>query len=178
VAIAALVVLTRSHGHVTRSVGDEPGCPLSGRFPATVTPDRVDAAIVCLLNRRRAEQGLPVLREQAQLDVAAERQAADIVRRRFWSHVNPDGRSAKDRILATGYGPSLVVGENLAWGQNSEATPVEIVKRWMQSAGHRANILEPRYREIGIGVMMGAPRPGVGNAAVYATTFGAGPVSR
>jgi uncharacterized protein YkwD len=65
------------------------------------------------------------------------------------------------------------VGENIAWGSQELATPRSIVNGWMHSPGHRANILNRRFREIGIGVSRGAPEPGFDRAATYATDFGA-----
>jgi uncharacterized protein YkwD len=90
---------------------------------------------------------------------------------------SPDGRTPAQRIAVAGYPPSRATGENLAWGTETEATPVRIVDGWMHSPGHRVNILRPTYTEIGIGVTRGAPRPHVhGRAAIYATTFGEGPL--
>jgi uncharacterized protein YkwD len=65
------------------------------------------------------------------------------------------------------------VGENIAWGSYDYSTPRSIVHSWMQSPGHRANILNGRFREIGIGLTMGAPVRGMDRAATYATDFGA-----
>ena len=68
------------------------------------------------------------------------------------------------------------MGENLAWGETDESPPAAIVALWMKSPGHRANILEPGYREIGIGMAYEAPeaQPVPKQAAIYTTTFGAG----
>ena len=81
-----------------------------------------------------------------------------------------------DRLLSTGYlgkVRSWLVGENLAWGTERLATPRETVVAWMNSPGHRANILKRRFREIGIGVVFHTPS-GSRNpvAATYTTTFG------
>ena len=69
-------------------------------------------------------------------------------------------------------GQGWTLGENLAWGSYQLATPKSIVRSWMNSPGHRANILNGRFREIGIGVVDGAPVPGTSHAATYATSFG------
>ena len=68
---------------------------------------------------------------------------------------------------------SWTVGENLAWGSGTRSTPREIVNAWMKSPGHRANILQRRFREIGIGVVFEAPHGSSSTAATYTTTFGA-----
>ena len=65
------------------------------------------------------------------------------------------------------------VGENIAWGSLDWATPRAIMRSWMNSPPHRANILNRSFRDIGIGVARGAPVSGVSNAATYVTDFGA-----
>ena len=68
---------------------------------------------------------------------------------------------------------SWLVGENLAWGTHSRSTPQQAVTNWMDSPGHRANILKRRFREIGIGVVFHAPTGRTDRvAATYTTTFG------
>jgi hypothetical protein len=99
-----------------------------------------------------------------------------MVDQRFFDHVSPDGSTMLQRIKAAGWvaAPgSWTVGENIAWGSGSLATPVSIVDGWMHSAGHRANILNGSFAEIGIGIAAGAPRSGIsGEAATYVTDFG------
>ena len=109
------------------------------------------------------------------LQRAAELHSLDMATRDFFDHVNPDGVHSDARIVRQGY-PALLVGENLAWGEMVKSTPAAIVSMWMNSPGHRANVLEPQYREIGIGLAYDAPeRQRVPRqAAIYTTTFGAG----
>jgi uncharacterized protein YkwD len=163
-------------GQQATTLPDDARCPGSGQVPAAdVAATR--QIVVCLLNAQRRVHGLAPLREQAQLEVAAQRQSDDIARRHFFAHVNPDGITPAERIAAAGYPRSPAVGENLAWGNLTEATPVRIVVGWMHSPGHRANILHGQYSEIGVGVTPGAPREGIaGGPEVYATTFGSGPL--
>jgi uncharacterized protein YkwD len=161
----------------TAAVRDDPACPHSGDLPSATASEAARGEILCLLNLERTRFSLPALHEERHLDVAAQVQSDDIARRHFWAHVNPDGRTPAQRIASAGYPPSRATGENLAWGTESEATPVRIVIGWMHSPGHRQNILHPTYTQIGIGVTRGAPQPNVrGRAAIYATTFGGGPL--
>ena len=77
-----------------------------------------------------------------------------MVANRYFDHQSRDGRDVVDRIRATGYIPSdrrWTVGENLAWGTGTLATPRNIVAAWMNSQGHRENILRAEFREIGFG---------------------------
>jgi hypothetical protein len=80
-----------------------------------------------------------------------------------------------DRIKRTGYirdDRPWRVGENLAWGTGALATPGAIVRAWMNSPGHRENILNAHYREIGVGVVPGNPARTDGAGGTYATAFG------
>jgi uncharacterized protein YkwD len=101
------------------------------------------------------------------------------VRHDFFDHVSRVtgstlvGRVKRTAYLARAQGWSL--GENLAWGAGSRATPRETVQAWMRSPGHRQNILTRNFREIGVGVVLGAPAdlPNGLRAATYTTDFGA-----
>ena len=143
--------------------------------PAEATQGQVIGATLCLVNAERKTRGLAALARDGRLDTAARRHAADMVERQYFAHRSPEGRQSSDRIRAAGYLASAttwVVGENLAWGTYDLATPRAIVKAWMRSPGHRANMLDRRYREIGLGVAAGNPVRGDGVGATYATTFG------
>jgi uncharacterized protein YkwD len=74
------------------------------------------------------------------------------------------------RVSAAGY-RFRSLGENIAWGSGTFATPRSIMREWMDSPGHRDNILRAKFREIGIGVVTGTP-VGISGGAVYTTDFG------
>jgi uncharacterized protein YkwD len=137
------------------------------------------AATLCLLNEQRADHGLKAFSESATLDRAADDYAADMVKRRFFDHVSPGGGTMMDRIKAAGWAPSgsWSAGENIAWGSGSLATPASIVDGWMHSAGHRANILNESFSQIGIGVAPGAPQGGIRGGGTYVTDFTSGAAS-
>ena len=93
----------------------------------------------------------------------------------YFAHVGRDGSQPAQRIRASGYlssGGAWRIGENLAWGSGELATPKKIMAAWMGSPGHRANILQPAYREIGFGVIAGNPSSRGGGGATYVTEFG------
>jgi uncharacterized protein YkwD len=130
---------------------------------------------LCLLNTERRKRGLRGLRANRKLAVAGTRHARDMVQKQYFSHDAPSGQDFADRILNTDYVPANAawnLGENLAWGGGDSATPRAIVRAWMASPGHKANILSGKFREIGIGIVVGAPVAGARNAATYATEFG------
>lgn len=149
-------------------------CANTAAIPAAGNLAAVERSTLCLLNRERARRGLREVEVNSRLARAADRHASDMVERRYFAHDSRDGRSFSDRIRATGYlsrVSSWTVGENLAWGSGSMGSAGEIVEAWMASPGHRANILNGRFREIGVGLVLGSPRGGEG--ATYATEFGA-----
>jgi uncharacterized protein YkwD len=137
------------------------------------------AATLCLLNEQRADHGLKAFSESTTLDRAADDYAADMVKRRFFDHVSPGGGTMMDRIKAAGWAPSgsWSAGENIAWGSGSLATPASIVDGWMHSAGHRANILNESFSQIGIGIAAGAPQGGIRGGGTYVTDFTSGAAS-
>jgi uncharacterized protein YkwD len=134
------------------------------------------AATLCLLNEQRAAQHLGALTQSTPLGRAADGYARAMVDQRFFDHVSPGGSTMLERIKAAGWVAatgSWTVGENIAWGSGRLGTPASIVDGWMHSAGHRANILNASFAEIGIGIADGAPRSGIsGEAGTYVTDFG------
>jgi uncharacterized protein YkwD len=149
-------------------------CASASATPASVAKRTVIRATICTLNAERARHGLPRLKLNKKLSAAARRHARDMVRRDYFAHDSLGGGSFVDRIRRTGYlrgAGTWTVGENLAWGSHDGAAPRAITQMWMNSPGHRANILSPAFREVGIGLALGAPGAG-GPAATYATDFG------
>jgi uncharacterized protein YkwD len=133
-------------------------------------------ATLCLLNAQRRTHHLHKLRFNAKLSRAGLDHARDMVNNRYFSHDAPSGENFVQRILDTNYVPasaSYSLAENLAWGSDGVSSPRATVKEWMGSPGHRRNILQPGFREIGIGIVIGAPESGASQGATYATEFGA-----
>jgi uncharacterized protein YkwD len=133
-------------------------------------------AALCLVNQERTSRGLRPLKSNRHLSKAAGGHARDMVARGYFSHDSMNGASFVDRIRKAGYVsaralPSL--GEDLAWGSGTLGTPREIVQSWMDSPGHRANILRRKFREAGMGVAFGDPGAG-GEGVTYALDFGSG----
>lgn len=114
--------------------------------------------VVDLVNVERQKQGLPTLKRNSLLDQAAQVHSDDMQQRDYFSHISPEGNNEEKRIKESGYlqpffdcacNKSYTVGENLAKGQQ---TPEEAMTTWMNSPGHRANILSPDFSEIGIAI--------------------------
>jgi uncharacterized protein YkwD len=168
--ICAVAVLPTAADAKRKAKGE---CANAHIQPAPGNLADVRAAVLCLHNRDRAAHGLPALRESAKLRRAAEGHSADMVAQSYFAHDSLSGADLAERILRTGYarGRGWSLGENIAWGTGSLATPAEIQRAWMESPGHRANILRRQFREIGIGVVAGAP-VGSGAGATYTADFG------
>lgn len=148
-------------------------CPAAAAQPQDASLDTLEDTVLCLVNRERTSRGLVRLRTNSRLATAATKYSRLMVAQDFFSHVSPSGSTMSARIKASGYlkgGRSYRFGENLAWGTGDLGSPVEIVNTWMHSPGHRANILQPAYREVGVGVALGAP--GRDEGATYTTEFG------
>lgn len=164
-------------GHGGGPVGGEEACPGSDVTPTADNLDQVNAAILCLVNAERHDNGgLPPLSSNPQLQQAAEGMGALMVKEQFFAHDTPEGKSLVDRVEPTGYIPDSgdwVVGENLAWGSGALSTPQAIVNGWMNSAGHKANILAPDYKDVGLAAAMGSPTPSQSGGTVYVNDFGA-----
>lgn len=111
--------------------------------------------VILLTNQNRVAQGLSPLEQSAQLQKAAQDHANDMAKQNYFSHIGINGSTLASRVSATGY-PWSALGENIARGQ-SEATTV--VTGWMQSPGHRGNILDPSFREMGVGYAQGSSGP-------------------
>ncbi|MER7925712.1 CAP domain-containing protein [Streptomyces sp. NPDC096057] len=107
--------------------------------------------VVQLTNAERARAGLRALAVDPLLAAAAQAHSTDMVARAFYSHTSPDGSQPWDRAAAAG-SRRRTIGENIACGQRS---PAEVVEGWMNSPGHRANILKPDFTHIGIGLAGG-----------------------
>lgn len=150
-------------------------CDNADVMPTTDNLQRVGASVSCLVNAERSDHGIRPLNASAQLRAAAQGMSDLMVEQSFFSHETPDGRALADRVRPIGYLPrsdAWLLGEDLAWGSGSLSTPRAIVQGWMNSPGHRANILAADYEDLGVGVTLGSPRADWQGGATYATDFG------
>ncbi|MFF3209332.1 sigma-70 family RNA polymerase sigma factor [Streptomyces sp. NPDC002886] len=124
--------------------------------PAPAPPGGSTAAqVISLVNSERAKAGCGPLKEDAQLRTAAQGHSDDMARRDFFAHTNPDGADPGKRTTAAGYRWSTY-GENIAMGQRTAA---QVMDSWMKSQGHRENILNCSFKDIGVGIHQGAGGP-------------------
>ena len=108
--------------------------------------------VLAEMNVHRATAGLPPLRHDERLLRAADSRMRDMEERSYWAHIAPDGRSPFVTIRPQGY-EYQYAGENLAAGFE---TAELLVQSWMESKGHRANIMSPLYQDCGVSIIDGA----------------------
>jgi uncharacterized protein YkwD len=166
-----------THARAHRSARER-ACPHARLRPTERNLNLIRAATRCLVNRERAAHGERSLRPNARLERAAQRHTDSMAFGDYFEHVGPRGQTPLARMRAARYIYSsqtgFEVGENIAWGTLQLATPRAIVAAWMASPRHRANILDPRFRDTAIGV---SPHPPASLAhgqpgAIYTQDFG------
>ena len=119
--------------------------------------------ILAAMNRERTARGLRPLRLNQKLSLAANDRIGDMFSKRYFAHVAPDGLQPFTWALQRGYRYRLI-GENLAVGYRGTS----VVDGWMNSRGHRENILQRGFDEVGIAIADGAPQRGYRGPTVVA----------
>ncbi|PZV12523.1 MAG: hypothetical protein DCF20_17515 [Pseudanabaena sp.] len=118
-----------------------------GNISQNINRGSFETELLKLTNQERQKAGLAPLKLSSQLTRAAQSHAVDMAKNNYFSHQGLNGSSMVDRTKSTGYQYSAL-GENIAAGK---ATPEGTIRQWMNSPGHRANILNRKYTEIGFG---------------------------
>jgi uncharacterized protein YkwD len=122
--------------------------------------------IVTLSNEEREDAGLGTISENEVLSKAAYKKLEDMFTKGYWDHTGPNGETAWDFITGSGY-RYLLAGENLARGFNNSE---DVIRAWMESPTHKANILNNRFTEIGVAV--GSGKLAGNNTTVIVQLFG------
>ena len=124
--------------------------------PTSMSDEELAKAHVCLdlVNDERAAAGLPPIAWADDVAEVAYHHSYDMDQRDYFSHTNPDGLGPGGRLSAAGVSYSSA-GENIFWA-SWHASAAEAMEAWMNSSGHRANILRTGWTEMGIGVHQGA----------------------
>jgi uncharacterized protein YkwD len=114
----------------------------------------IEDRVVLIVNDERRKRGLPPLRHDDRLRRSARAHSADMAARGYFAHVAPDGKAPGDWMREAGY--HSPAGENIARGQPD---PPQVMMTWMNSPPHRAGIMDPAARAIGVGVHHGPSGP-------------------
>ncbi len=120
--------------------------------PSAESVSTFQEQVVQLVNQERAKAGLNLLTHRADVKNVAQKKAEDLINSNYFSHTSPNYGSPFDMLKTFGISYSYA-GENIAKGQK---TPQEVMNAWMNSSGHRANILKPEFDSIGVGFYHGA----------------------
>ncbi|MFG2140963.1 CAP domain-containing protein [Streptomyces sp. NPDC048650] len=115
---------------------------------AAAPASRTAARVVELVNNERSKAGCAPLTVNSALTKAAQNHSEDMAAHRNMSHTGSDGSSPEDRITSAGYNWNAY-GENVAYGYS---TPESVMDGWMSSPGHKRNILDCSFKEIGVGL--------------------------
>lgn len=146
---------TKNAGEVAlQQVQQSQQTPRTGLAVESSVPreDLTRDTVIVLTNQARADNGLPPLAENQLLNSIAESRARDMLEKQYFAHVSPTGQQASDIAQSIGY-PYKIIAENI--GSGDFYTNQKIVDGWMQSPGHRNNILSSEVREIGAAVIKG-----------------------
>jgi uncharacterized protein YkwD len=153
-------------------------CPGADLRPTQGNIDLVREATLCLIDQERLGHGEAALQPNVHLQQSAQAHTESMAFGDYFEHDGPSGDTPLSRMIACGYIPNSQVGyeigENIGWGTLELGTPRAIVAAWMDSPGHRANILDARFRDTAIGVSPHVPsslsdgQPG----GIYTQDFG------
>ncbi|MFI9647965.1 CAP domain-containing protein [Streptomyces sp. NPDC052040] len=128
--------------------------PVVSAAPAMSVPSSATAAVLALVNQERAKVGCSAVSASGELTTLAQAFSDDMAARNFFDHTDPSGRDPWDRAASLGI--TDLGGENIARGQ---ATAQDVMEAWMNSPGHRANILNCDFKTLGVGVHQGSGGP-------------------
>lgn len=156
-AVGLIAVLANHGGHGDKSSAASSSTGVTGTSGSKTTTNTSNTSTkgsssevqqaLSLLNADRAKNGLPALALNSALSNLGDAYAQDMINRNFFSHYNPEGQSPFDRMKAAGIGYTYA-GENLAINTGVAAAETA----FMNSSGHRANILNQNYTQVGLGV--------------------------
>jgi uncharacterized protein YkwD len=166
-----------SHSHALFFTAVNGHCRDANMSPSAANVAQVRAATLCLVNRERARHGERALYWNNKLIRAAQAHTESMAFGGYFAHVGSNGSTPLARMRRFGYAAnahtSFEVGENIGFGSLWLGTPRAVVAAWMASPGHRANILDRRYRETGIGVSSHLGRLAHGQpGGMYTQDFG------
>ena len=159
VTLATAVVVLWGCWVGTAGAAAQAGCARAAAATTSDTLTQSGDAVLCLINAERTRRGLRAVRRSAPLSAAAVAHSRDMVAQNYFSHDTRDGKTARQRVVRTGYfkGAAGWVDEALAVGWRSRSAPRQLVRMLMGSRIHRSILLSRRARDVGVGLVVGAP---------------------
>lgn len=168
--IAAVIILVALAGIVMSAAAAAPQSEKqpAGRQAVFAAASENETALFKLINAERTRQGLPALTLDDRLGNAARLHSIDMAANKFFSHTGSNGSRFDQRLTAAGY--SWITGaENIYAGSGKYQEPAECLKFWLNSSGHRANLLNPDFTQVGIGYTYDPASP---MGSYYTADFG------
>jgi uncharacterized protein YkwD len=163
--VVSLMLLTGVRGTTANAARTSSNCSGEGAADA-------ERVMRCLINDMRVQDGMRRLKASAALTRAATLKAQDIKRCRAFSHT-PCGRRFTTVYVDAGYPvDQRVIAENLAWGTGAAGAPGYTFRAWLRSPPHRRNVLDPRFRELGVHALGLSRFLGYRNVTLWVASFG------
>jgi uncharacterized protein YkwD len=174
--ILALAVLAAGFVPSAGAAATKSPCGRSTAAPRQLSLHQMRSSVLCLINRIRSHYHLHRLDYNKALRTSASAHSVSMVVHGYFAHEGPGG-SMDHRISRAGYlaaAGKFVIGEDIGGGDGRSGSPMAVVRDWMHSRPHRENILDPHFRDAGVGVARGFPLDGTKRrAATYTVDFGA-----
>jgi uncharacterized protein YkwD len=176
-AIALVALLVLGAGSPAADEASASACKRWGdQVPGEDAKGHTRKAVLCFVNRERQSRGLRKLDRNRKLQRAAQRHTDKMASSGCFAHECPGEGDLTDRLENVNYLTSglskWIYAENVAWGPGNRGTPKAIVNAWMGSPPHRANILHPSFRDVGVGVEPGTPGSQRTTGGIYTLDFG------
>ena len=153
-------------------------CPNADTIPTAENLEQIREAMICLHNEAREEADVALLEADSRLTEAADLHAHDMVAQGYFAHDSLSGQGPFDRMRSTGYIGARIVwnaGETIAWASGAASTPQRVMNAWMNATTQRLTLLAPDFRDIGVGIALGAPverAPDALPAVTYTVDYG------
>jgi uncharacterized protein YkwD len=154
--LCAGLILTAAMAVAAESPAQAAGCPGAAASAANANAGKLRSALMCVVNRKRAANGLSALKVDRRIQRAAGRHARDMAKHDYFAHQRPGGPDLTTRLHRAGW-HGKAWGENIAYGCGPLASPKATLRAWMNSPPHRAILLSSTYRHGGVGVVGSAP---------------------
>lgn len=170
--VSALIVVALIGGGLVAKHLVFSGASVTSTIPKPSPPTARERRLLVLINVERKVAGLKALVYDPVMAKVARDHTADMVKRNYFSHDEPNGRSFAERVHYVLVMPGRrAVGENIALGSGSYGTPQALVTAWMNSPGHRANILNRAYGRTGFGAVLATKFQGFAGVVVATESF-------
>ncbi len=169
-ALSAALLLTAGLIPYRALANSRAGCSRTSEESSEATLHHLRTSVLCLVNLTRERYGLVPLHHNPDLRRSATGHSNDMVAEDYFSHEGPRGSTLGGRVARAGYltgASSYFLGEDIGWGRGRRyGSPLGILRSWMHRPS-RANILDPRFRDFGVGVARGFPGAPGADAITY-----------